>query len=119
MDKTEWKKRITQSCKDAGTYQTWFDDVIETLARILENRDSAQRQFEALKCQPIINHVNKGGHENLVKNPALVIINECNAQALTFWKELGLTAKAFQQMQNAGFKKQETSLEDVLKNIGI
>lgn len=119
MKNTVWKKRITQSCKDAGTYQPYFDDVIETLAGILENRDRAQEQFEAMKCQPVIQHTNKGGNTNLVKNPALVIITDMNAQALTYWKELGLTAKAFQAMQSNGFKKQEASLEDVLKGIGI
>lgn len=119
MKKSAWQKRITQACKDAGTYREYFDDVIDTLAGILENRDRAQEQFEAMKCQPVVQHTNKGGNTNLVKNPALVIINECNAQALTFWKELGLTAKAFQTMQSNGFKKAETSFEDVLKNIGI
>ena len=119
MDKTTWQNRITQSCKTAGTYQTFFDDIIETLASILENRDRAQEQFVAMKCQPVVSHTNKGGNTNLVKNPALVIINECNAQALTFWKELGLTAKAFQAMQSNGFKKEETTFEDVLANIGI
>ena len=118
MLKATWKKRIEQSCKDAGTYQTYFDDVIDTLAGILENRDRAQEQFEAMKCQPIVQHTNKGGNTNLVKNPALVIINECNAQALTFWKELGLTAKSFQTMQSNGFKKPEATLEEVLANIG-
>ena len=119
MEKAHWKNKIVISCKEAGTYQTYFDDVIDTLAGILENRDRAQEQFEAMKCQPVVKHTNKGGNTNFVKNPALVIINECNAQALTFWKELGLTAKAFQQMQNSGFKKPEASLEDVLANIGI
>ncbi len=119
MDKSEWQSRITNSCKDAGTYEPYFDDVIETLAGILENRDRAQEQFEQMKCQPVVQHTNKGGNTNLVKNPALVIINECNAQALTFWKELGLTSKAFQQLQSNGFKKKDTSLEDVLANIGI
>lgn len=119
MDKSDWQNRIITSCKDAGTYQTYFDDVIDTLAGILENRDRAQEQFEAMKCQPVIQHTNKGGNTNLVKNPALVIINDMNAQALTYWKELGLTAKAFQAMQGNGFKKKEASLEDVLKGIGI
>lgn len=117
--KAEWNKRIKNSCKEAGTYQPYFDDVIETLAGILENRDRAQEQFELMKCQPVIQHTNKGGNTNLVKNPALVIINDMNSQALTYWKELGLTAKAFQAMQGNGFKKPEASLEDVLKNIGI
>ena len=116
--KIEWNNRITEACKNAGTYQTYFDDVIDTLAGILENRDRAQEQFEAMKCQPIVQHTNKGGNTNLVKNPALVIINECNAQALTFWKELGLTAKSFQAMQSNGFKKPEATLEEVLANIG-
>lgn len=119
MKKSDWHNRIAQACKDAGTYQPYFDDVIETLAGILENRDRAQEQFEAMKCQPVVQHTNKGGATNLVKNPALVVINECNAQALTFWKELGLTAKAFLTMQSNGFKKNEASFEDVLKNIGI
>ena len=116
MNSEEWHKRIAQSAKDAGTYKPYFEDVIATLAGILENRDRAQEQFDG---KPIIEHTDQRGHKNMVKNPALVIINECNAQALTFWKELGLTAKAFQAMQNNGFKKAETSFEDVLKNIGI
>lgn len=119
MDKNEWKNRITQSCKAAGTYQTYFDDVIDTLAGILENRDKAQEQFDEKDGRPVIEKTDQRGHVNLAKNPALVIINECNAQALTFWKELGLTAKAFQAMQNNGFKKPETTFEDLLSNIGI
>ena len=119
MTREEWQRRIKSACQDAGTYEQYFDDVIETLAGILENRDAAQQQFNDSGRLPVVRYVNKGGHENIVKNPALVIINECNAQALTFWKELGLTAKAFQSMQKNGFKKRETSFEDVLKNIGI
>lgn len=119
MGKRKWKNRITRSCKEAGIYQNQFDDLIDTLAGILENRDRAQEQFEAMNCQPVVQHTNKNGSVNLVKNPALVIINECNAQALTFWKELGLTAKSFQSMQKAGFRPKETTFEDVLKNIGV
>ena len=119
LTKDDWGNRITQACMDAGTYQSYFDDVIDTLAGILENRDRAQEQFEAMKCQPVISHTNKGGATNLVKNPALVIISDMNAQALTYWKELGLTAKAFQTMQSNGFKKPEASLETVLKDLGI
>ena len=119
MIKDNWKQRIEQSCKEAGTYESHFDDVIETLAGILENRDRAQEQFEAMKCQPVIQYTNKNGVVNLVKNTALVIITEMNAQALTFWRELGLTAKAFQAMQKNGFKKPETSFEDILSSIGL
>ena len=104
---------------DAGTYEVYFDDVIDTLAWIMENRDRAQDQYEESGGNPVVVHKNKGGHSNVVKNPALVMVNECNSAALTYWKELGLTAKAFQQMQKNGFQKKETSLEEVLGRIGI
>lgn len=119
MNKTDWKNRIEKAAREAGTYEPHFDDVIETLAGILENRDRAQEQFEAMNCKPVVSHTNKGGAVNLVKNPALVIINECNAQALTFWKELGLTAKSYQAMQKNGFEKKTGSFGDLLKGIGI
>ena len=118
MNKTAWKNRITGASMEAGTYKPYFDDVIETLAGILENRDKAQKQFEQDGSKPVIEKTDQRGHVNMVKNPALVIINECNAQALTFWKELGLTAKSFQAMQSNGFKKPEATLEEVLANIG-
>lgn len=119
MEKQEWKQKIEQACREAGTYESHFDDVIETLAGILENRDRAQKQFEQMNSNPIVQHTNKGGNTNLVKNPALVIINEMNAQALQFWRELGLTPKGFQAMQKNGFQKKETSFEELLSNIGI
>lgn len=114
-----WKEKIERACREANTYEPYFDDVIETLAGILENRDRAQEQYEAMKCKPIVQHTNKGGATNLVKNPALVVINEMNTQALQFWRELGLTPKGFQAMQKNGFAKPETSFEDLLSNIGI
>ena len=103
----------------AGTYETWYDNAIDTLAGILENRDRAQKKFKEMGCEPVISYTNKAGQTNMVKNPALVIITEMNAQALLFWRELGLTAKSFQAMQKNGFKKGEASFEDILSNIGI
>lgn len=119
MEKQEWKNRIENACKEAGTYEPAFDDVIDTLAGILTNRDEAEKQFRKMNCQPIVQHTNKGGNTNLVKNPALVVMNEMNAQAMMFWKELGLTAKAYQAMQKNGFQKKEASFEDMLSGIGI
>lgn len=119
MTKYTWKKRIKEACENAGTYEPWYDHVIDTLAGILENRDRAQKQFKDMEYQPVISHTNKAGQTNMVKNPALVIITDMNAQALLFWRELGLTAKSFQAMQKNGFKKGEVSFEDLLSNIGI
>ena len=120
MNKQEWENRIKQASRDAGTYQSHFDDIIETLASIMENRDKAQEQFiKQFGGKPVVAHTNKGGNTNLVKNPALVMVNDLNATALSYWRDLGLTPKGFQTLQTNGFKKQDTSLEDVLANIGI
>lgn len=119
MTKNTWKKKIEEACKEAGTYRPFFDQSIDTLAGILENRDRAQKQYKQMNYAPVISYTNKTGKTNLIKNPALVVINEMNSQALTFWRELGLTSKAFQSMEKNGFKKQETSFEDVLARIGI
>lgn len=120
MTKNTWKKRIEQACRDAGTYKPFYDDTIDTLAGILENRDKAQKQFKAMDSNPVVMHTNKGGNTNIVKNPALVIINEMNMQALQYWRELGLTAKSFQQLEKAGaITKSEKTLDDLLGKIGV
>lgn len=119
MYKGTYKKRIEQACKDAGTYQPFFNQAIDTLAGILENRDRAQKKFKEMNYDPVVTHTLKSGAANYAKNPALAIINDMNTQALRYWQELGLTAKSFQAMQKEGLKKKEKSFEDILANIGI
>ena len=119
MKKQAWKKKIIKACEEAGTYQPFFDSVIDTLAGVMELRDNAQERFDALGGNTVVAHTNRGGSTNIVKNPALVVIMECNAQALAYWKELGLTSKAYKQMQGALTIEEGGSLEKVLANIGI
>lgn len=119
MNRAEWATKIEQSCRDAGTYQPYFGDIIGTLAGIMENRDIAQEQFEESGGLAVIEHTNQGGNTNVVKNPALVMVNDLNATALAYWRDLGLTPKGFTAMQKGGFKPKETSFEDLLSNIGI
>lgn len=98
MSAEDWKKRIVQACEEAGTYRTFFDSVIDTLANLMETRDNAQAQFEKLKKQTVIKHTNKGGATNVVKNPALVVLMDCNTQALNYWTALGLTPKGYKAL---------------------
>ena len=120
MKKQPWKKKIKDACEAAGTYQPFFDSVIDTLAGVMELRDDAVEKFRALGGNTVVKHTNKGGSTNIVKNPALVVVMDCNAQALTYWAQLGLTPKAFKQM-NGGVKapENEQSLESALAELGI
>ena len=120
MKKRQWKKKIQESCEAAGTYQPFFDSVIDTLAGIMEMRDNAQEKFEASGGNTIVKHTNKGGATNIVKNPALVVLMECNAQALAYWRELGLTSRAYKAMTGSlNVKVESKSLEEALTELGI
>ena len=119
MTKDEWKKLIKRQCKKVGTYQKYFDSVIETLAKVLEDRDKADEQFAASGSAPTVLHTNKGGQTNIVKNPILVIRTELNTQAIVLWKELGLTPKGLRALTAEVVQKEnDASLEKLLSNLG-
>ena len=120
MDKKKWKRKIKKACETAGTYQPFFDSVIDTLAGIMEMRDNAAEKFEDSGGETVIEHTNKAGATNIVKSPALVVILDCNAQALQYWAALGLTAKAYKSMTGSIEPKQnENSLEEILGSLGV
>ena len=98
MTRGSWKKKIVAACEAAGTYEPFFEPIIETLADILQRRDRAQKQFKDEGEQIVIEHTNKGGNTNLEKNPILVIINELNRDALSYWRDLCLTPAAFKKL---------------------
>lgn len=120
MNAKEWQKRIAKACKESGTYRSQFNSVIETLASIMELRDNALDKFAEYGGETVVEHTNKGGSTNLVKNPALVVIVELNTQALAYWRDLGLTPAGLKKINdslNKGEKK-ESALEKALKNLG-
>ena len=120
MTKARWKSRIKRACKAAGTYQPFFDSVIDQLAGIMELRDSAQEFYEDNGAEPVVEYTNKGGATNLIKNPALVLIMDCNTQALAYWKELGLTSRAYKMTTGSlSVSVESPSLEQALADLGI
>lgn len=120
MKKATWKRRIKKQCEEAGTYRPFFDSVIDTLAGILETRDNAQEKFEASGGQTIIKYTNKGGATNIVKNPALVVVMDCNAQALQYWQQLGLTSQSYKRLfADMRPPDGKSSFEDILGGLGI
>ena len=121
MTKQRWKNKIKKACVAAGTYQPYFDNVIMTLAGILETRDKAQEMFEEGGGNPVIEYTNKGGATNTVKNPALVVIMDCDSQALAYWRDLGLTPLGLKRLGEKGLVNQNKGggLADALADLGI
>lgn len=121
MKKTEWTSRITDACRSAGTYRPYFDTVIDTLAGIMEMRDDATQKFYATGGNTVVTHTNRGGSTNIVKHPALVVIDELNKTALAYWRDLGLTPAGLKRINEDAMKggTDRPSLGSVLKDIGI
>lgn len=120
MTRKTWSKRIKNACEEVGTYKPAFDSMIDALARILELRDNAQKKFEESGGDTIVRHTNKSGQTNIVKNPALVVVMDCNAQALAYWRDLGLSPAGLKRINEAAMKesKKESALERALREFG-
>ena len=118
MEKQKWKQVITEACVSAKTYKPYFDSVIDTLAQILETRDSVHEQFlDEGGNFTIIKHTDRSNQENTYKNPLLVMEYDLNTQALKYWSELGLTARSLKVIQNNLREDSGTTIEDLLSSL--
>lgn len=120
MTARQWKQKIKRNCKAIGTYKLQFDPIIDTLANILEKRDSAEDMFIKMGGKAIITHTNKNGNTNLEQNPIIRLINDFNRDALTYWKELGLTAAALKKINESAIKgsSELSALDKALLELG-
>ena len=119
MDKRAWIERITASAVAAGTYRPYFDDVIDTLADILERRDIARELFEASGGNVLVNHTNKAGATNIEQNPVLRMVNDLNRDALAYWRDMGLTPAGLKRIDDQSMKQRKKStLAEALKGLG-
>lgn len=120
MNKKQWLTKIRSASKKAGTYQSFFDAVIDTLADILARRDEAQELFERSGKNILVKHTNKGGATNTEQNPALRLINDLNRDALAYWRDLGLTPAGLKRLNESALKPtgKGSKLEEALKQIG-
>lgn len=119
MEKKEWVRKINAACRKAGTYQPQFRYVIDTLAQIMEDRDKVHEQYVLSGSRPTIIHTNKAKEQNIVKNPMLVMECELNAQALAYWRDLGLTPAGLKKL-NADVVKDKAGgagLEKLLEGL--
>lgn len=77
--------------KQLGTYKKEFDLTINTLAKMLHDYDTAEQAFIDSGGELIIEHTNKAGATNIVKNPYYLIIENLRVSMLQYMRELGLT----------------------------
>lgn len=114
MDRHGWEERIISEVKEAGTYRPMFHDAIEALARILEKRDECDFQYDIEGRIPVVECAT-----GTKKNPLLTILNELNTQALSYWRDLGLTPSGLKKIDESAMKeKKKNALAEALKELG-
>lgn len=118
MNKEEWINQITEASEQAGTYKECFDEVIKTLASILEKRDKAEETFQATGGNILVKHTNKSGATNIEQNPVIRLINDLNRDALAYWRDLGLTPSGLKKLDDTALKKKKVdALAEALKGL--
>lgn len=119
MPANDYKKLIIKNMKSVGTYKPEFDKVITNLANIYVDMDIAREQFESTGGKLVVQHTNKNGSTNLVKNPFYLIIEGLQANILQYSRELGLTPiglKKINEKEMSGRKK-ISKLDSVLESL--
>lgn len=109
MKKQAWKNRIKKACEAAGTYQECFEDPIDALAWILAQRDDLIEEFEASGGVAVVEHINTKNQTNMEQNPCIRLINDFNRDALTYWRDLGLTPKGLRAINESALKQEKKS----------
>lgn len=120
MTRDEWYKSIRLMSEGVGTYRKEFESVMWTLADILEQRDRAYQDFIDAGAEVVITKISDRGAENIGKNPRLQTWSDLNTQALSFWRDLGLTPAGLKKLNEAAMKteQKESALEKALKSLG-
>lgn len=117
MKAKTWRQKIVAAAQAAGTYQPYFDSIIDTLADILEKRDELKDKL-AHADGLIVEHTNKGGATNLEQHPALRAMNDLNRDALAYWRDLGLTPAGLKRINDqATVKPKVSALAEALKDL--
>lgn len=118
MDEKQYRAKIIRNMKKLGIYRAEFTQIIERTAELYVLRDKFAEDFEMTGGRAVVNHTNKAGATNIIKNPFLVALNDVDTQLIVHERELGLTASALKKINEQGLRvKKTSSLAEVLKDL--
>lgn len=108
----DWRKELIKKTKEIGTYRPSFDIAIEILADILTQRDKAREDWESEGCVPTVVLTNKA----TATHPSLKLVMDCEAAALPYLKELGLTPSGYKRIKGDTVESPKECVLDDLKS---
>ena len=119
MTAKAWSGKLKKQVKEAGTYREQFVPVIDALSKILEQRDQVFDQYVDEGSQAVIERTSDRGAVNRAKNPLLQLWMDLNAQALAYWRDLGLTPAGLKKIDEQAMKhKKKSALAEALAELG-
>lgn len=119
MTAKKWITQIKKKMAIVGVKYEGFENVVKTLSELLEERDRVYEQYQDEGSHPLIEYVSDRGKSNMVTNPLLKEWQQMNRDALTYWKELGLTPAGLKKLNEEGVNAQDkrSALDKVLANL--
>ena len=118
MQASAWRDKIRRQIQATCTYRPAFCSVVDALAKVLEQRDAAYQQYLAEGAQLVVEKISDRGAVNRVKNPLLQTWMDLNAQALAYWRELGLTPAGLKKIDEDAMKpRKQDALAKVLSDL--
>lgn len=119
MNKAEWKKVIEDQIKIDSAYIPSFQTTITILSEMLEERDRIYSLYIEQGAQPVVNFTSDRGAVNLKPNPLMRQWQEINVSALSYLRDLGLTAAGLRKLQGQfeGKKPGTRTAEAIMQEI--
>lgn len=113
-----WIKEIKTQMTLKNVDYSGFENVIQTLSELLEQRDKIFKQYQDEGSIIMVEYTSNRGETNLVINPLLKEWQNMNRDALVYWRELGLTPAGLKKLCDDSMNKPEASpLDKVLENL--
>lgn len=99
MTKEEWKNELEEQIKFDSGYIPSFQTTINILAEVLEERDRVYQMYVDTGAQPVVNFTSDRGAINLKENPLSKQWHALTITALSYLRDLGLTAAGLRKLQ--------------------
>lgn len=119
MTAKQWADEVRAQAKAVGTYREAYEPVVMTLATVLEQRDRAYADYIEDGARPTIEKESDRGAKNVGINPKLRAWQDLNAQALAYWRDLGLTPAGLKRIDEKATKApRKSALAEALESLG-
>lgn len=116
LTERQYQMDIKRKCAAIGVWRDEFERTQKRLAKIYARIDAVEELFRSSGGEYVVKHKNNKGETNAARNPYIAELDILYEQALTYERELGLTASALRRInESALHAKEESPMEKMAK----